>query len=89
MQKKLSTCLVYGACSGCKNRVDKNTNAQQHNVCMLPRRKRIGLFAEMAVLLVGSQPIQDKVIARLKSQNAVYIEKWILEDRQSLIASKR
>ena len=44
---------------------------------MLPRRKRIELFAEMAVLLAGSQSIQDKVIACLKSQHALLNEKWI------------
>ena len=81
--------LVYDACSWCKNRVDKNRNAQQHDVCMLPGRKRIELFAEMTVLLVGSQSIQDKVTARLKCRHAVFNEKWIHEDGQSLITSKR
>ena len=56
---------------------------------MLPRRKRIKLFAEMIVLLAGLQSIQDKVIARLKSRHAVYNEKWIHEDEQSLITSKK
>ena len=43
----------------------------------------------MAVLLVGSQLIQDKVIARLKSRHAVFNGKWIHEDGPSLITSKR
>ena len=45
--------------------------------------------AEMAVLLVGSQSIQDKVTARLKCRHAVFNEKWIHEDGQALITSKR
>ena len=81
--------LVYDACNGCKKGLDRNINTQQHDVCMLPRRKRIELFAEMAVLLVGSQSIQDKVTARLKCRHAVFNEKWIHEDGQSLITSKR
>ena len=81
--------LVYDACNGCKKGLDRNINTQQHDVCMLPRRKRIELFAEMAVLLVGSQSIQDKVIARLKFRHAVFNEKWIHEGGQSLITSKR
>ena len=78
--------LVYDTCSGYNDRVDKNTNTQQHNVCMLPRRKCSELFAEMAILLVGSQSIKDKVIAHLKSQYAMFNEKWIVQDGQSLIA---
>ena len=57
--------LVYSACSGYKNGVDKNTNPQQHDVCTLRRRKRIETFTDMAVL-VGSAPVQEKVVVRLK-----------------------
>ena len=50
--------VVYNACDGCKNGVDKNTAAEQHAACTLPRKKRIELFAESTVRgkrVVGSR----------------------------------
>ena len=45
--------LIHDACKGCINEIDVQTmNEQQHDVCKLPRRKRIDLFKEMALLLV-------------------------------------
>ena len=46
--------LSNEACSGCKNNIDRNTYAQQHDVCLLPRKKRIELFTEMALLSIDS-----------------------------------
>ena len=80
--------LVQDACKGCKSKVDQNTNAQQHDVCKLPRRKRIELFTEMALLLIDVNSVNTKVITRLKNRHATFNEKWIYEDRQSLIAKK-
>ena len=80
--------LVNDACSGCKNNVDRNANAQQHDVCLLPRKKRIELFTEMALLSIDASSVHDKVITRLKSRHATFNEQWVREDRQSLIAMK-
>ena len=60
--------LVCNACSGCKNDVEKNINTQQHDVCTFPRRKRIAMFIDMAVLMVCPVPVQKKVVACLKNQ---------------------
>ena len=57
--------LVNEACSGCKNNVDRNANAQQHDVCLLPRKKRIELFTEMALLSIDTSSVHDKVMMRL------------------------
>ena len=46
--------FTYSECIGCKNGVDKNTNIEQHHICTLPRKKRIEMFIDMAVLMVGS-----------------------------------
>ena len=80
--------LVNDACSGCKNNVDRNANAQQHDVCLLPRKKRIELFTEMALLSIDASSVHDKVMMRLKSRHATFNEQWVREDRQSLIAMK-
>ena len=80
--------LVNDACSGCKNNVDKNANAKQHDVCLLPRKKRIELFTEMALLSINASSVHDKVITRLRSRHATFNEQWVREDRQSLIAMK-
>ena len=77
--------FTYSECSGCKNGVDKNTNMEHHRICTLPRKKRVEMFIDMAVLMVGS--VQEKVAERLKSRNVVFNEKWINEPRYSLIAS--
>ena len=81
--------FTYSECIGCKNGVDKNTNIEQHHICTLPRKKRIEMFIDMAVLMVGSVTVQEKVAERLKSRNVVFNEKWINEPRYSLIASKK
>ena len=81
--------FAYNACGGCKNGVDKNKKIEQHDVCTLPLKQRIELFIHMAVLMVGSVKVQEKVTERLKSRSAVFNEKWIYEDRYSLIASKK
>ena len=47
------------------------------------------MFIDMAVLMVGSVTVQEKVAERLKSRNVVFNEKWINEPRYSLIASKK
>ena len=47
------------------------------------------MFTDMAILMVGSFTVQVKVAEPLKSRNAVFNEKWIYEDRYSLIASKK
>ena len=52
--------FAYNECSGCKNSVDKNTNMEQHDVCTLPRKKRIEMFIDMAVLMVGSVTVSGK-----------------------------
>lgn len=75
--------FAYNSCSGCKNGVDKNTNIEQHDVCTLPREKRIEMFIDMAVLMVGSVTVQEKVAGRLKSRNVVFNEQWINEPRYS------
>ena len=80
--------LVNDACSGCKNNVDRNANAKQHDVCLLPRKKRIELFTEMALLSIDASSVHDKVITRLRSRHATFNEQWVYEDRQSLIAMK-
>ena len=80
--------LVNDACSGCKNNVDRNANAQQHDVCLLPRKKRVELFTEMALLSIDASSVHDKVMMRLKSRHATFNEQWVREDRQSLIAKK-
>ena len=80
--------LVNEACSGCKNNIDRNTYAQQHDVCLLPRKKRIELFTEMALLAIDENLVHGKVITRLKSRHATFNEQWVREDRQSLMAKK-
>ena len=67
--------LVQDACKGCKSKVDQNTNEQQHDVCKLPRRKRIELFTEMALLLIDVNSVNTKVITRLKNRHATFNEK--------------
>ena len=47
------------------------------------------MFTDMAVLMVGSVTVQEKVAERLKSRNAVFNETWIYEEKYSLIASKK
>ena len=39
------------------------------------------MFTDMVILMVGSVMVQEKVAERVKSQNAVFNEKWIYEDR--------
>ena len=78
--------FTYSECSGCKNGVDKNTNIEQHDLCILPWQKRIEMFIDMAVLMVGSVTVKEKVAERW---NVVFNEKWINEPRYSLIASKK
>ena len=73
--------LANEACSGCKNNIDRNTYAQQHDVCLLPRKKRIELFTEMALLSIDASLVHDKVIKRLKSRHATFNEQWVYEDR--------
>ena len=51
--------------------------------------KCIEMFIGMAVLMVDSVTVQEKIAERLKSRNAVFNGKWIYEDRYSLIASKK
>ena len=80
--------LANEACSGCKNNIDRNTYAQQHDVCLLPRKKRIELFTEMALLAIDENLVHGKVITRLKSRHATFNEQWVREDRQSLMAKK-
>ena len=80
--------LVNEACSGCKKNVDRNANEQQHDVCLLPRKKRIELFTEIALLSIDASSVHDKVMMRLKSRHATFNEQWVREDRQSLIAKK-
>ena len=58
---------------------------EHHRICTLPRKKRIEMFIDMAVLMVGLVTVQEKVAERLKSRNVVFNEKWILEPRYSLI----
>ena len=80
--------LIHDACKGCINEIDQTMNEQQHDVCKLPRRKRIDLFTEMALLLVDVNSVHTKVNMRLKNRHAIFNEKWIYEDRQSLAAKK-
>ena len=56
--------FVYNACSGCKNGVDKNTNIEQHDVCTFLWKKRIEIFPDMAILMVGSLKVQEKVASK-------------------------
>ena len=81
--------LVYNACFGCKNGVDRNSNTQQHDICTLLRRKHIKVFTDTAVLMVGSVMVQKKVVVHLKSRNVVFNKNWIYEDRWLLIATNR
>lgn len=80
--------LVHDACKGCKNEIDQTMNGQQHDVCKLPRRKRIDLFTEMALLSIDVNSVHTKVITRLRNRHAMFNEKWVYEDRQSLAAKK-
>ena len=80
--------LANEACSGCKNNIDRNTYAQQHDVCLLPRKKRIELFTEMALLAIDENLVHGKVITKLNSRHATFNEQWVREDRQSLMAKK-
>ena len=80
--------LVNDTCSGCKNNVDRNSNAQQHDVCLLPRKKRIELFTEMALLSIDASSVHDKVMTRSKNRHATFNEQWAREDRQSLITMR-
>ena len=74
--------------TGVKSEVDKNIDVQEHDVCMLPRRKLIELFTEMALLSIDASSVHSKVITRLKIRQAICNAKWVREDRQSLIAKK-
>ena len=56
---------------------------------MTPRKKRIEMFTDLAILIVGSVTVQEKVAERLKSRNVLFNEKRINEPRYSLIASKK
>ena len=69
--------LANEACSGCKNNIDRNTYAQQHDVCPLPRKKCIDLFTEMALISIDASLVHIKVITRLKSRHAMFDKTWV------------
>ena len=59
--------LVYNACSGCKNGLDKTISIAQHDICTFPWKKGIEMFTDTAIIMVGSVTVQEKVAERLKS----------------------
>ena len=87
------TCLlpniVRDTCIGCKNNIDRNESMEHHDVCTLTRKKRIELFCEMALLLTNEKVIQNKLLNRLKSRQVSFNERWIYENRHSLLTSKK
>ena len=81
--------VVYNACDGCKNGADKNTAADQHAACTLPRKRRIDLFAESTVLVANESLVHDKLTARLQSRRKVFNADWMHVDRHALLANKK
>ena len=79
--------LVNEACTGCKNNIDRNTYVQQHDDCVLTRKKRLEIFTEMALLSINENSVHGKVTMRLK-RHATFNGQWVHEDRQSLMAKK-
>ena len=82
--------IVNDACSGCRNGIDRNTNAQQHDACTLPRKKRIDMFTETAVFLANEATVHKKLAVRLKSRNDVlFNEDMLCDDRNVLVTKKK
>lgn len=81
--------IVKNACEGCMNGFDKNTTENEHEVCTLPRKARINLFAEKIILSANDSSIRDKLSARLQSRKEVFDEKWMYADRNVLLNNKK
>ena len=56
--------LVSDPCSGCKNNIEYLRATTR--LCLLPQKKRIELFTEMALLSIDASSVHSKVITRLK-----------------------
>ena len=59
-------------------------NGQQYDVCKLPRRKRIDLFTEMALLLVDVNSVSQHAFKK----SSCYIQRKMDIRRSTIVSSK-
>ena len=81
--------VVKDACYGCMNGVDKDTNPSQHDVCTLPRKTRIHLYSEVALLSANEAKAHKKLVARLSSRNVVLSGKLVYANVRTLITKTK
>ena len=80
---------VINNCTGCAFGYDKNTNASEHDVCTLPRKKRVDLFTMQILNIVDECAVRDKFTTRMKSLYAFFDVKKIYVNKSTLLASEK
>lgn len=79
--------IVSENCMGCALGYDKNTSECHHEVCTMPRKKRIEQFARQILLTVEEKAIGDKLIARMHSHYMLYDAAKMYIDKNTLLVN--
>ena len=80
---------VVNNCTGCAFGYDKNTRASEHEVCTLPRKKRVDLFTIQILNIVDECTVRDKFTARMKSLYALFDVQKMYVKKSTLLASEK
>ena len=81
--------LVKTKCTGCAFCYDKNTIESAHEVCTLPRKKRIDLFAEQILLSADESLVREQLAARFHHRNVLFDAKSMHVEVVVLLANKK
>ena len=79
--------IVSENCMGFALGYDKNTSECHHEVCTMPRKKRIEQFARQILLGVNEKVVGDKLIARMHSHYMLFDTSRMYIDKNTLFVN--